>query len=146
MLSLTSSAKYLPFKSRVCPKSPFSLLFFYLFFMWEVLIGRINVLAIFLLLFMSPVFDSLSSIIGFPVRLQLSSWSGHLLHYAGFAVQVEGNVMVMNNASFSVDDACMGLNMLAVSLLMGVFVMGSMVNPDTFISINIPNLLNQFAA
>ena len=102
----------------------FFTLFFYVFFLWEALVGRINVLVLFLLVFMSPVFDSLTTIMGFPVRLQLSSWAGHLLQQGGFDVQVEGNVMVMNNNSFSVDDACMGLNMLALSLLMGVFVVG----------------------
>ncbi len=42
---------------------------------------------------------------------------------AGVDVQVEGNMMVLNGNGFTVDDACMGLNMLSTSLLIGVLVM-----------------------
>src|SRR5688500_6951521 len=45
---------------------------FYVFFLLEAFIGKINSLAIFLLLFMSPFFYQVSVILGFPIRMQLS--------------------------------------------------------------------------
>jgi exosortase N len=94
---------------------------FYLIFLLEVFIGRINTLILFLVLLMSPVFLQMAVILGFPIRLHLSQWAGELLSFAGLDIQVEGNLMVMNGFNFTVDEACMGLNMLAISMLMGCF-------------------------
>jgi exosortase N len=98
----------------------FSLSFFVLFLI-ELWVGKPNRLALFLLAFMSPFFQQVAVILGFPIRLQLSSWAGHILSVFGINIKVEGNMMLLNGAQFSVDDACMGLNMLAFSMLMGVF-------------------------
>jgi len=75
----------------------------------------------FLLLFMSPFFQQIAVIIGFPVRLMLSAWAGSLMTWAGAGVEVQGNLMTVQGASFAVDDACIGLNMLSISMLAGVF-------------------------
>ncbi len=93
----------------------------FILFLTELLVGTVDKLVLFLLIFMSPFFQILAVIIGFPIRLKLSAWAGNLLTLIGFDVQVQGNMMLMNGSSFSVDDACMGLNMLAFSLLFGVF-------------------------
>jgi exosortase N len=98
----------------------FSLSFFALFLI-ELWMGKPNQLASFLLAFMSPFFHQVAVILGFPIRLQLSAWAGHLLSFFGVDVKVEGNMMLLNDSHFSVDEACMGLNMLAMSMLMGVF-------------------------
>lgn len=82
--------------------------------------GRVNTLVLFLIVVMSPFFHQVSTILGFPVRLALSAWAGHLLGALGLEVVVHGNVMVRHGATFAVDDACMGLNMLAITLLMAV--------------------------
>jgi exosortase N len=103
----------------------FFALAFYLLFLFELLLGKVNVLILFLIAAMSPFFLTIATILGFPIRLKLSEWAGDLLQLAGLDVQVEGNMMVLNGFGFSVDEACMGLNMLAISLLMGVFVMAS---------------------
>jgi exosortase N len=42
---------------------------------------------------------------------------------AGLHAQTEGNLILVNGAPFAVDDACMGLNLLSVSMLMGVFIL-----------------------
>ncbi len=99
----------------------FFALAFYILFLLELMLGRINSLVLFLLAFMSPFFNQIVIILGFPIRLQLSDWAGKLLSAAGMMIHVEGNVMLLNGTAFSVDEACMGLNMLATSLLMGVF-------------------------
>jgi exosortase N len=100
----------------------FSLAFYFLWLI-ELFVGRLNVLILFLLLFMSPFFIQVVTILGFPLRLMLSEYAGELLNLAGVNVQVEGNMMMLNGETFSVDEACMGLNMLVISMLMGVFVL-----------------------
>ena len=94
---------------------------FYFLWLVELFVGRLNVLILFLIVFMSPFFIQVVTILGFPLRLMLSNYAGALLNMVGANVQVQGNMMVLGEAMFSVDEACMGLNMLAISMLMGVF-------------------------
>jgi exosortase N len=101
----------------------FFMLAFYFLFLWEGIVGRLNQIVLFLLVFMSPFFHQVAVILGFPIRLQLSEWAGKLLELAGLTIRVEGNMMVMNGSIFTVDEACMGLSMLAISMLMGVVVL-----------------------
>lgn len=101
----------------------FLALFMFILFLLEMYLGQLDRLVLFLLLFMSPFVHQVIVILGFPIRLQLSGWAGQLLSLAGLHIQVEGNVMILDGATFSVDDACIGLNMLATSLLMGVFLL-----------------------
>lgn len=96
---------------------------FFLLFLLELFVGRVNTLVLFLIAVMSPVFHQVSVILGFPIRLKLSEWAGLLLNTAGLDVKTEGNMMLLDGYSFTVDEACMGLNMLAISLMMGVFVL-----------------------
>lgn len=100
----------------------FSLAFYFLWLI-ELFLGRVNILIHFLIVFMSPFFIQVVTILGFPLRLMLSVYAGEMLKLVGVDVQVNGNMMILDNATFSVDEACMGLNMLAISLLMGVFVL-----------------------
>jgi exosortase N len=93
----------------------------YVLLVAEAYFGRVDVLVWFLVVFMSPFFHQIAVIIGFPVRLALSAWAGSLMNWAGADVAVQGNLMTVHGAAFTVDDACMGLNMLAMSLLTGVF-------------------------
>jgi len=101
----------------------FLALFFFILFLLEMQWGQLDRLVLFLLLFMSPFIQQIVVILGFPIRLQLSGWAGYILELVGMNIRVEGNVMILNGAAFSVDQACIGLNMLATSLLMGVFLL-----------------------
>lgn len=114
------TALALAYRVRICY---FFALAFYFIWLTELLVGRLNVLILFLVFFMSPFFIQVITILGFPLRLMLSDYAGQLLNMAGIDVQVEGNVMIRNGEMFSVDEACMGLNMLVISLLMGVIVL-----------------------
>lgn len=93
---------------------------FFILFLVERHIGRINAIVFFLLASMSPFFEQVAGVLGFPIRLYLSSLAGNILNAAGLNVTVEGNMMILNGNTFTVDDACMGLNMLSTSLLAGV--------------------------
>lgn len=100
----------------------FSLAFYFLW-LFELFAGRLNALILFLIVFMSPFFVQVVTILGFPLRLMLSTYAGALLNIIGVNVQVQGNLMILGGSVFSVDEACMGLNMVAMSMLMGVFVL-----------------------
>lgn len=99
----------------------FFALAFYVLWLVEIFFGKVTKLVLFLLVFMSPFFSQVSGILGFPIRLQLSQWAGDLLRMIHLQVQTEGNLILLNGAAFSVDDACVGLNMFAISMLMGIF-------------------------
>src|SRR5690606_31235327 len=86
-------------------------------------VGKLNPLILFLVLFMSPAFIHVVRILGFPIRLLLSQYAGQLLNISGLNVRVEGNLMIVDGSTFSVDEACMGLNMLAFSMLIGIFIL-----------------------
>jgi exosortase N len=77
---------------------------------------RLGVLAL-----ASPLLTYLSAVFGFAIRLQLSAWAGTLLRTAGFAVTTEGNLLILNQQVMSVDPACMGVQMMGFTLLVGVF-------------------------
>lgn len=101
----------------------FFTLAFYVLWIIELFAGRLNALVLFLIVFMSPFFVQVVTILGFPLRLMLTDCAGTLLNFVGVSAQVQGNMVILDGAMFSVDEACMGLNMLAMSMLMGVFVL-----------------------
>ena len=93
-------------------------------FLIEAFIGKINALPLFSLLLMSPFFQYMSNVFVFPIRLELSKWAGEILNASGSRVEVNGNVLIANGQEFSVDAACLGLNMLVTSLLIAVMLIG----------------------
>jgi len=97
---------------------------FYILFILELRLGRLNSIILFLLVFMSPFFEQIAVTLGFPIRLQLSELGASIMSTAGFNVVADGNMILMNGASFSVDEVCMGLNMLSISMLGGVYLIG----------------------
>jgi exosortase N len=93
---------------------------FALLFAIESLLGNIGFLPLFLLAVISPTFRYFNNMLGFPVRLKLSEWTGSILQAAGMNAEVTGNVISLNGNAFSVDPACVGLKMIAVSILAGL--------------------------
>jgi exosortase N len=90
------------------------------FFVAETCLGKINLLPVLVAGFMSPVFQFTATVFSFPVRLQLTALAGNMMNMAGIRSVVAGNMIVCNGNEFSVDPACMGLNMLVTSLLLQV--------------------------
>lgn len=76
----------------------------------------------FVLLLMSPVASYMSSVFTFPIRIFLTQLVGDMLKWVGGEITVSGNTLHWNNMDYTVDAACMGLRMLEVSLIAGVFV------------------------
>lgn len=89
--------------------------------MVESSIGKINDAFILLLLLSSPLFTYASNAIGFPIRLWLSKQAVWILNYGGHDFKAEGNLIRQGQLEFSVDQACAGLNMLAISFIFILF-------------------------
>jgi exosortase N len=71
-----------------------------------------------------PAFQYVTNVFSFPIRLQLTEWAGQLLALWFKGITTRGNVIYYGHHEFSVDPACMGLNMLVTSLLLGVMTFG----------------------
>ncbi len=91
-----------------------------LLFLFESRRGRISLLPLLTLFFMSPVFQYFAHVFSFPVRLWLTGVAGGVLQFTGMPVTVTGNIITGNGSEFAVDPACMGLNMLVTALLCGL--------------------------
>ncbi|MGN6495380.1 MAG: exosortase N [Agriterribacter sp.] len=93
------------------------------FFVAETYAGKMHLLSLLAIVFISPVCRYVTSIFSFPIRLQLTKWASGMLSFTGNTAMAEGNVIQYNGNEFSVDPACMGLYMLITSMLSGIMVM-----------------------
>lgn len=114
-LLLSVACSWIPVKTLY-----YGALFLSLMFVVESFIGRMNHLPLLVVGLMSPMFQYLSKIFSFPVRLQLSSLAGSMMNWMGLEVSVRGNMLLVRGSEFSVDPACMGVNMIVTSLLLQV--------------------------
>ncbi len=108
---------FIPVKTLYFFSWSFTVLFF-----WAMVTGPKSPLLLPILFFMSPFFQFVVQVFSFPIRLQLSSWAGSILKHLIKDLKVEGNVISNSGAEFSIDEVCMGLNMVVVSLLLGVVI------------------------
>ena len=83
--------------------------------------GKISLVLLFLLLLISPMFAYISNAIGFPIRIWLSETVANILTMAGITAHASGNIIEFNKSEFSVDQACAGLHMLSMSLIICLF-------------------------
>ncbi|MRG44587.1 exosortase N [Chitinophaga sp. SYP-B3965] len=93
-------------------------------FLIDNVLGKINLLPVLAMVLMAPICDYITNIFTFPIRLQLTAWAGTLLQISGVAANVEGNTIFFEGNEFSVDAACMGLNMMITSMLCGIMILG----------------------
>ncbi len=85
--------------------------------------GKLNQLPIFLLGAVSAFVGHIAYIWSFPIRLKLSDLAARALSAIGYPVQADGNLIVLNGNTFSVDPACMGLHTLVTSLVLGLLIL-----------------------
>ncbi|MFT7604588.1 MAG: exosortase N [Saprospiraceae bacterium] len=100
----------------------FSSVFLFLFVL-EKWWGRINILPLFLVVVVSPVISNIIYIWSFPIRLQLSRLAGEVLQFIKIDIQVSGNILNIDGHTFSVDPACIGLNMVVTSLVLSIIIL-----------------------
>jgi exosortase N len=116
-ITFITLAVFIPVKTTVF----LALLFSFLFFL-ENYIGKISSMLLLLLVLISPIFKYISQVVGFPIRLWLSDATAGIFRLAGADTLAFGNVIMMGGNEFAVDQACAGLNMLATSLIICLFV------------------------
>ncbi|AYL98336.1 exosortase N [Mucilaginibacter celer] len=88
---------------------------------FENLKGKISPVLFLLPLLISPAFEYISGTFSFPLRIGLSEVAATLLGFMNIKAQASGNIIQLNGAEFSVDQACAGLHMLASSFMIGLF-------------------------
>lgn len=85
-------------------------------------------LLFFTVILMSPLAEYFFSVFSFPLRLWLSKFSVAILHSVGEPVKAIGNLIEVNGKEFSVDTACMGMNLTTASLMCGLLLLLVMQN------------------
>lgn len=95
--------------------------------------GRLNNLPIFLLGLMSALTGHIAYIWSFPIRLQLSEWAAKSLTAIGLETVARGNVIVRDGYEFTVDPACMGLQMLITAGIIGLLMMANLERKQRYV-------------
>jgi exosortase N len=71
----------------------------------------------------SPFFTYVSSLVSFPIRLQLSKAVSYLLNHSGIENNPDGNIIHLKDHSFLVDQACSGMYLLGYGMLFGTLIL-----------------------
>ncbi|MES2516411.1 MAG: exosortase N [Bacteroidota bacterium] len=96
-----------------------------IFFTIECQSGKIGLLPFLLLICVSPAMYYIVNVFTFSIRLELSRYSAMLLNTVGMAVENRGSFFIMPDGStFSVDTACIGLNMFNTGLIVSLLLIG----------------------
>lgn len=101
----------------------YSMLCMTLIFLMQSIVGKLHFTLLIHALLASPLFSYFSSLVSFPIRLQLSKIVSWLLNSMGYNVNIEGNLVHLNDNSFLVDEACSGMFMLGYGLLFGTLIL-----------------------
>ncbi len=102
----------------------FLALVFSAFFVLENYWGKINEAPLFVALLLTAGAKTMSMVMGFPMRLQLSENAATALRALGSDASAEGNLIHFKGGDFLVDSACAGLQMVEVSFLFAFLLLG----------------------
>jgi exosortase N len=116
-LLFTVTALIFPVKTTLFVALLFAVLLFF-----ENFKGKVSMVLFFLLLLISPLFLYISNAISFPIRIWLSQMVAQILTAFGAQAHAAGNIIELNGAEFAVDQACAGLHMLSISLIICLFI------------------------
>lgn len=83
-------------------------------------IGKTGILTFIYLIILSPIFMYIGNFVGVPARLELTAIAGEILNLIQMHNQVAGNLIITGKNEFSVEPACMGLNMLSISFILAI--------------------------
>jgi len=102
----------------------FLALVFSAFFVVENYWGKINEVPALTALLLTAVAHTMTVVLGFPMRLQLSENAAAALRALDSKAAAEGNLIRFEGNEFLVDSACAGLQMVEVSFLFCFFLLG----------------------
>lgn len=117
-LLFTLLAIFIPAKSTL-----FFTLVFTILLLFENFMGKISLNFFFVLVLLSPLFKFFSDTLSFPLRLWLSNHVAETIALAGIPARATGNIITIDGYDFYIDQACAGLNMLSISLLICLFIL-----------------------
>lgn len=117
-LLFTLLAFFIPAKSTL-----FFTLVFTVLLLFESFLGKVSLNFFFVLALLSPLFKFFSDTLSFPLRLWLSNTVAETITMAGIAARSAGNIITIEGYDFYIDQACAGLNMLNISLLISLFIL-----------------------
>jgi exosortase N len=89
-------------------------------FLIERSLGRIGILVFIYLIVISPIFMYIANFVGVPARLELTNLAGSILNLIQMQNEVSGDLIITATDTFSVEPACMGLNMLSMSFMLAI--------------------------
>lgn len=95
-----------------------------MFYVVESGTGKVNKVIPAIIFMISPVVQYLMNVFSFPVRLLLSKAATKVFEVSGCHAKSLGNLIVVNGRAFAVDNACVGVNMTAASILLSLIVVG----------------------
>ena len=98
---------------------------FFILYLIESNLGKVNSLPIFIILLISPYSFFIFNVFGFPVRLLLTDAATSILSFIFDNVSSNGNNILINNQRFSVDPECMGLKMVGYGYATVLLFIGS---------------------
>jgi exosortase N len=87
--------------------------------------GKISPSIFFMLALISPLFKTFCDTISFPLRLWMSNMVSDTLVLIGMEASSSGNIIVVDGFDFYIDQACAGLSMLNISLLLAIFIISA---------------------
>ncbi|MEM0997775.1 MAG: exosortase N [Bacteroidota bacterium] len=96
---------------------------FVLLFFVESVRGKLNSMPVALVFVLSPLPHYLASVLGFPLRLWLSSAAGAVFRLLGMEVEVRGNLFLRDGEEFAVDPACTGIHLFVTGLVLFVILL-----------------------
>jgi len=117
-LLFTLLAIFIPAKSTL-----FFTLVFTILLLFENFMGKISLNFFFVMVLLSPLFKFFSDTLSFPLRLWLSDTVAETITLAGMHARAAGNIITIDGYDFYIDQACAGLNMLSISLLICLFIL-----------------------
>ncbi|AOM77901.1 exosortase N [Pedobacter steynii] len=117
-LLFTLLAFFIPAKSTL-----FFTLVFTILLLFESFLGKVSLNFFFVLALLSPLFKFFSDTLSFPLRIWLSNTVAETITMAGIAARSAGNIITIEGYDFYIDQACAGLNMLNISLLISLFIL-----------------------
>lgn len=100
----------------------FSLLFSFLLLV-ESYRGKISLTFLLILTLLSPLFSSFSNALSFPLRLSLTELVAKSISLVGMKATAMGNLIILEGYEFYIDQACAGLHMLLISLLICLLIL-----------------------
>lgn len=102
----------------------FMALVFAAIFVFENLKGKINEVPVLIAFLLTAVVKTMSTVLGFALRLELSKYAAACLRLLGRDARADGNIIWLEGRDFSVDPACVGLQMVEISFLFCFFLLG----------------------